>query len=116
MADFAEINAVLGRFTSNVNTELDHIMSDVADEAVAMLKAEAPVHTGAYKKGFRKDHDKGRYIVKNNEYRLTHLLEKGHDIVVNGINYGRYKGQPHWQQAEKMVQEQMMKRIEEIFK
>lgn len=116
MADFAEINAILGRFTSDINTDLDKIMKDVANEAANMLKADAPVDSGKYKKGFKVDHEKGRYIIKNKQYQLTHLLEKGHDVVVNGKKVGHAKAYPHWKKADEYVEEQMTKRVEEIFK
>lgn len=55
----------------------------------------------------------GRVVyVKDPDYRLTHLLEKGHDIVRNGRRVGRAAAYPHWADAEEFAKE----RLEELIR
>lgn len=59
-----------------------------------------------YKKSFaiKKGKD-GEYTIYNKKYRLTHLLENGHDIYANGVNTGkRTRAFPHWKQANDKAQ------------
>lgn len=61
---------------------------------------------------------KGRYAygrvvyVKDPDHRLTHLLEKGHDIVRNGRRVGSAAAFPHWAGAEEFAEE----RLEELIR
>lgn len=61
---------------------------------------------------------KGRYAygrvvyVKDPDYRLTHLLEKGHAIVRNGERVGKARAFPHWADAENFAAE----RLEELIR
>lgn len=62
----------------------------------------------------------GGYIVYNEKhYRLTHLLEYGHDVIVNGRKVGRAKAYPHIADAaeqgvkdfEREVKEEIERRL-----
>ena len=111
MQDIAsEITKALSEYTSEVEAEMDMIKSDVADETVNMLKANSPMgRRGKYAKGWRMKKDgTGYYVYNATDYRLTHLLERGH-AKANG---GRTKAQSHIAQAEREAIEKIGVRIQ----
>lgn len=87
-------------------------------DVVRQLKATSPRRKGAaYAKSWKvRKEGLDTYIVYNEKhYRLTHLLEKGHDIIRNGRKVGRAKAYPHIKQAEqKGIEEYINKTIEEV--
>lgn len=51
-------------------------------------------------------------VFNEKHYRLTHLLENGHDLVSKtGKLYGRVKGQPHIITAEEIARDEMEKNM-----
>ena len=116
----AEMMSILGTFSHQVDEALDEAMRTTAEEAAEKLKQVSPKGKGKgkgkYAKGWGFTADKGRqvYTVHNkNHYQLTHLLEKGHDVVVNGVKVGHAKAYPHIADVEAWVQEEAPKRFEE---
>nr|DAT52431.1 MAG TPA: putative tail component [Caudoviricetes sp.] len=107
MQDIAkEIAQALADFSSEIEEDLEQIKEDTADEAVQELKATSPRgRRGKYAKGWRKTKQGTAIVINNREYRLTHLLEKGH-AKRNG---GRTQAQPHI----KIVEERVIKRFED---
>lgn len=101
----SQIADALAEYSEEVNQKLEHAKSLVADETVAYLKDNSPVgRRGKYAKGWRKKKDGTSYVVHNaTDYRLTHLLEKGH-AKRNG---GRTKAEPHISDAERLAIERM---------
>ena len=101
----SQISNALAEYSEEVNQKLEDAKSLVADETVAYLKADSPVgRRGKYAKGWRKKKDGTSYVVHNaTDYRLTHLLEKGH-AKRNG---GRTKAEPHISDAERLAIERM---------
>ena len=101
----SQIANALAEYSEEVNQKLEDAKSLVADETVAYLKANSPVgRRGKYAKGWRKKKDGTGYVVHNAiDYRLTHLLEKGH-AKRNG---GRTKAEPHISEAERLAVERM---------
>ena len=80
----------------------------VARETVAEIRGDIPAAgiggTGDYRKSWASKKDagaRGRYAyakvvyAKEPHYRLTHLLEKGHDLIVRGKALGRVKAFVH---------------------
>lgn len=66
-------------------------------KAVDLLKANSRKKTGAYARGWQADAEvstHGVKVVVHNRTKpsLSHLLEKGHDVVVSGKRYGRAAG------------------------
>ena len=51
-------------------------------------------------------------IYNKTDYQLTHLLENGHDVIVNGKKVGHYDGQVHIAPVEKQVIEKMTEEVE----
>ena len=73
-----------------------------ADYTVRELKAKSPKGaTGRYAKSWKtKAQDGGQVVYNDKHYRLTHLLENGHDIVHDGKKVGRAKAYPHIKRCE----------------
>ena len=113
-----QINQVLSTFSKNVDETYDKVLKDVADEASEKLQSVSPIMNGTYAKGWVADKDKhGSYVVHNKDaYQLTHLLENGHDVVVNGKKVGHANAQPHIADVEAWVQEEAVKRLEDALK
>ena len=101
----SQIANALADYSEEVNQKLEDAKSLVADETVAYLKANSPVgKRGKYAMGLRKKKEGTGYVVHNaTDYRLTHLLEKGH-AKRNG---GRTKAEPHISDAERLAIERM---------
>lgn len=54
-----------------------------------------------------------KFIIKNKEYRLTHLLNNGHAVVNQHGRYsGRVKGDNHIKKAEEFSKNKFLEEIE----
>lgn len=101
---------------------LKETIDEVSQEAVNVAKDAAPVDSGTKRKGkykkslkadteFEDSHSKRKKIwASGHEYSLSHLLEKGHDLVghrgsAKGKRIGSTGKFPHFDQAEKYVEE-----------
>ena len=111
----SELQRVLTTFANDVESEVNDIQEEVADDAVKKLKTTSPVGTGKwkghYKNGWGKEKVDGKTVVRNKKYRLTHLLEKGHDIIIAGKSKGFAPAQPHIKPVEEWVQDEFEDRI-----
>lgn len=111
----SEIGKVLQTFANDCQTAVDDAAEEVAKEAVEELKRTSPVGSGTWKGHYAKKwsvkKDGGKYVIHNKKYQLTHLLEKGHDVIVNGKVVGRVKAQPHIKPVEEQVQDDFEKEI-----
>lgn len=116
MADslLSDINYVLSRYSKNVITSVDDACKDAAKEAAKLLKSSSPNNSSEYSKGWKTKKSNGHWVVyQSKKPGLTHLLENGHDVVVNGKKVGRAPAHPHIAQAEKEVEEKLLAKIEE---
>ena len=113
-----DINKVLAQYTSDVNMVIQSTIDTTAREAAQKLRAEsARTHgNGEYAKNWAVKKERGRAVVYNRAptYRLTHLLENGHDIIRNGKKVGEYRpAEKHIKPVEEWVQNELPKRLEE---
>lgn len=106
----SEILKELQRYSNLVEDDLQQAIADSSKELVQDLKNHSPERTGDYAKGWAiKKKGKLRNIVHNKtEYRLTHLLEKGHAKRGGG----RVAAQVHIAPAEQRAIADFLERIE----
>ena len=117
-----EITKQLKRYSKVTSSEIQEAAKDIAKEAVKDVQSKSPMSNtsrrGKYKKGWTSQNVEDGYIVRNkDEYRLTHLLEKGHVIRDGtGRKVGQAKAQEHIKPAEIKAIKNFEKRIDEIAK
>lgn len=103
-----KVSEMLSDYSKVTEKELEVIAETVAQRGVAKLRTAGSFQdiSGDYRTGWRAKKVKGKWVVHNQtDYRLTHLLEKGHAK----IGGGRTKAYPHI----KPVEEEMIKEFEE---
>jgi len=109
------IQQILHEMPQKVDNVIDEAAAKVSKEAVKTLKATSPKRPGGgrYAKGWAvKKVGKELVIYNRTDYQLTHLLENGHDVVVNGKKVGHYGGVKHIAPVEKEVIEKMTEEVE----
>ena len=115
-----EVNKILQEYAGEVDQIVLKTEDEVAKEAVKKLKSTSP--KAKYNGGHRHYADdwkidsrsKKMYahiIIHNKQYQLTHLLEKGHDIVRGGKVVGHASAQSHIKAVEEWVKDEVEKRI-----
>lgn len=111
------INKVLAQYTSDVNMTIQSVIDTTARDAAQKLRATSPKAPGGgdYAKSWAVKKERGRAVVYSRapHYRLTHLLENGHDVVRNGKKVGHVNPQVHIKPVEEWTQEEIQKRLEE---
>ena len=121
-----EIQARLAAWNDEVIRQVIFHTNERANELLKLIRDGAPVdwrkskRRGKYKKSWRKKvtQDNGRIFEitvysGGGEYRLTHLLEKGHK---KSRGKGNVKAQAHIAPAYKKVKKEYEKDIEAVFK
>ena len=110
------IGGVLANSEAVVRAASKNAAKAAAQDTVKKLKATSPKRKGNYAKGWKSKYIDGSYVVYNSKYPgYTQLLEKGHDVVVNGKKVGHAPAQPHIKPAEQEgIREFEQKAIEEI--
>lgn len=111
------MNEILKNYVTEVDVNMNKTIKYVAQDTVKMLKRTSPKESGDYArnwsvKGQRYMYNTN-YVIFNKAptYRLTHLLENGHDIVVNGEKVGRAPAQPHIAEAEAWMENELINRL-----
>lgn len=111
------INKVLAQYTSDVNMTIQSVVDTTARDAAQKLRATSPRAPGGgdYAKSWAVKKERGRAVVYSRapHYRLTHLLENGHDVVRNGKKVGHAEAQIHIKPVEEWTKEEFQKRLEE---
>ena len=106
-----QIESLMREYTTDVVDEVYDAVFDAADEAKDELKETSPERTKRYKRGWSVRRTRGanfvQAIVHNREYRLVHLLEKGHAKRGGG----RVAAIPHVKPAEDAANARLIKRV-----
>lgn len=115
------LSSILNDYGAKVAGGVADAVFKAGKVALKEVRAQSPKKTGDYAKGWKVNREKtgvGRLYTKvtihnKDEYRLTHLLENGHQKA----NGGRVEGQPHirpaYEEAERVLETGVMEAIEE---
>ena len=104
-----EINRSLQQYANGVGDEIEAAAKKIARDGVRKLRANSPVRTGDYRKGWRARKVDNVWTVYNaTDYQLTHLLEKGH-AKVDG---GRVAPRVHIRPVEEQMIEDFTREVE----
>ena len=113
-----EVNRQLQAFAGATDEVVKASVDAVVKETIAQLKATSPELTGVYAKSWESTkikEGKHSYIkvihAGDGEYRLTHLLENGHNVVRGGKIVGRANPHPHIQPAEQAAIDEFEKKL-----
>ena len=116
----AELVETLKDFHNATDEVVADAVKKTAKDAVKKLKSTSPTLTGDYAKSWTmKKNPKflGRYqhsqvvYAGNGEYRLTHLLEKGHAIVRGGRKIGYSPASVHIAPVDATAEDELMDAI-----
>lgn len=108
------IQSYMEDFGRDVTEAIGEAMDEVGKEAVNRLKNTSPKkkkNGGRYAKGWKYQRDKkSRLLIEARVYNatdgsLTHILEKGHPIIRNGVVVGRVKPQKHIEPVDQWVEQ-----------
>ena len=110
------VQQVLHDIPQKCDNAITRAEETVSKKAVKELKATSPEgsgpQAGRYAKGWSVKKSKDATIIYNKtDPGLTHLLEKGHDIVRNGQKVGEAAAQPHIKAVEEMVKREMVEEV-----
>lgn len=106
-------------YSEDVTDITKDVVDEVAKEATVIVKDNAPVsprgkRKGKYKRSIKNDisfesiTERTRVVhAGGKEYRLTHLLEKGH-LTRTG---GRTKAQPHFKYGDEYIEKNFEKKL-----
>lgn len=118
-----QLNDVLTLYGKQVTEAVKADAKEVANETRRKIRNEAPKRTGDYRKNWavKKSFESAneiRYTVYNKAptYRLTHLLEAGHEKSNHAGRVGPTPPGGHIKPAEEWAQREFEKRIEKAVK
>lgn len=104
-----QLTEELRRYSGVVEEEMQKAIKESSQMLVDDLKTTSPKKTGSYRKGWKIKKFKKKSVVYNKtDYRLTHLLEKGHAKRGGG----RVAAQVHIEPAEHRAVTDFLDRIE----
>jgi hypothetical protein len=111
-----EIGEVLQSFNHSCETFVDVAAKETAATGAKLLRTYSPRKSGNYGSTwtYRQTKRGTCYIFNSKNYRLTHLLEKGHRTVYKTGRYGSRQdtiSKPHISIVEEIVQEEFPKKI-----
>lgn len=99
----AAVSDILGAAEVEIMIASKVAAKKTASDVVKVLKSSSPKNRGGYSKGWKATAEDDGYVVHNSRYPgLTHLLENGHDVVVNGQKVGRAPAETHIAPAERL--------------
>jgi len=118
----AEVRKQLEKYQGLTDDALKDAVDETGKHGKALLRQRSPKLTGKYAASWsfsanqtrRDPHAYKRVLhAKDPHYRLTHLLEKGHDLKRNGRVYGHVRAIPHIAPVEAILETELEERIME---
>lgn len=110
----SEFQQILDGYTSDITQKTYVVVEEVGEETKKELGQSSPTGNRKkkkYKKSWKvKRNKKDHVVVHNTEYRLTHLLEKGHAKRGGG----RTRAFPHIKPAEQKAIQNLIAGIEQV--
>lgn len=117
------VERILQTYSDNVISQTKEIVDEVTKDALKQVKSHAPTGRGSKsrKRGTYKRHIASRtsyesltekrntIYVKDPEFRLAHLLEKGHRLHQGGHT----SAHPHFEYGENVIDKELKKKITE---
>ena len=117
MSDWvAEFNEILSDYETEACKIAEHEIGKAAKDAAKDLRATESLfktHHKGYAKGWTV---KNKGTFQNPDYRLTHLLENGHAMVVHGKRGGRVRPIKHIEPVANKYIKELPDRIERALK
>ena len=109
-----QVNSILAQYTKDINQTMLDVMDKTSKEGVKKLKATSPRRPGGgkYAKSWTVKKVNGTFTIYNKQPGLTHLLENGHDVVVNGKKVGRAPAHPHIKEVDEWIEQTIVSRLE----
>lgn len=103
-----EIQSIFSAFSHSVNTAVDKASETVSKKAIKKLRQASPTgHSKKhYKNSWKTKKKSDGTVVYNEQYQLTHLLENGHNIVINGEVRGYSPPVKHIAPVDEWVQQE----------
>lgn len=110
----SEFAKILSEYKEEVLVGMTNVREEVAKETIKELKTTSPkkkgVGGGEYAKGWKISNIRGKLVIHNKKYQLTHLLEYGH-AKVNG---GRVAPKVHIRPAEEKAIKSYITGVEKV--
>lgn len=100
-----DILSLLTDYCGDVSNQIQSAADRLTKQAQKTLESESPRKTGKYAKSWRLKRFKGkrfRFVIYNDEYRLTHLLENGFTHVPD---MKKHEGRPHIDPVQEKLNE-----------
>ncbi|WP_290155703.1 HK97 gp10 family phage protein [uncultured Dubosiella sp.] len=114
-----EVQKILDQMVKDAERASDDTVKAVATKATKIVKENAPVRTGEYKKSIKKkqtekDHHRSQYTVYADapHYRRAHFLENGHQTK----DGGRVPAHPHFAKGQEYAAQEIVNEFEKNFK
>ena len=118
--DFMDIVTILDDYSKDIYEGVEQASIEVAKEGASKLKKTSPKRTGKYRRSWKVKKEKGMYefsnIIYNQEWQLTHLLEKGHAIKRNGTVRGEARAKVHIRPVEQECVNEYLQDVTNIIK
>ena len=116
---------IMKEYTDEIDSGIEKVISDVGKESAQMLKSNAPVKTGKYRRSLtieisaKNGTTSFTAYAKAPYYRLTHLLENGHKTNFKSGRFGgkrKVAGKPNFELVQDWADKEATRRIEEVLK
>lgn len=111
-----EIMRQIEEYTEEVKETTQKVAMEVSGKAAKKLRENSPKskNGGTYAKNWTRTTGRSGITVYNKDptYRLTHLLEKGHQLKRGGRKIGQVQAYPHIEEVEQKCVKEYVEELE----